>query len=223
MKTKYIAIATIILTTVFSATAFAATNEELFPRYEADYYKSGNASAYESGKIAMQGKIETVAFERKTENMSGLELEAAKRREEFDNTPITPGTLKQNAQRRRDAANMKEAAAASWSKQNTQLPKNAVIVTQEIDPSTKKPGKVTNVTPVYDNGTTLTLEMEVAPIQQQQRDTDSIKAEIEQMQKQDEERNAPQKVNGVIMNTVPLPIINNTQINRIISIIDALK
>lgn len=223
MKTKYIAIVAIVFTVAFSATAFSASNEELFPRYEADYYKSGNASAYESGKIAMQGKIETVTFEHSTENMSDFEVEAAKRREEFDNTPITPGMLKQNAQRRRDAANMKEAAAVAWTEKNTRLPQNSGAVAAETVSAAQKPAKATNVTPVNGDRTILTPDMEVAPQKVEQRDTDSIKAEIEQMQKKDEERNASQKVNGVIMNTVPLPIINNTQINRIISIIDALK
>ena len=40
--------------------AFAGDNTKLFPRYEADYYKTGNPSAIASGQIAMQGKPEEI-------------------------------------------------------------------------------------------------------------------------------------------------------------------
>ena len=42
--------------------AFAGDNAELFPRYEADYYRSGNPSAIASGQIAMQGKPEEIVL-----------------------------------------------------------------------------------------------------------------------------------------------------------------
>ncbi len=42
--------------------AFAGDNSKLFPRYEADYYRSGNPSAIASGQIAMQGKPEEIAL-----------------------------------------------------------------------------------------------------------------------------------------------------------------
>ena len=42
--------------------AFAGDNSKLFPRYEADYYRTGNPSAIASGQIAMQGKPEEIVL-----------------------------------------------------------------------------------------------------------------------------------------------------------------
>lgn len=42
--------------------AFAGDNSKLFPRYEADYYRTGNPSAIASGQIAMQGRPEEIAL-----------------------------------------------------------------------------------------------------------------------------------------------------------------
>ena len=44
--------------------AFAGDNSELFPRYEADYYKTGNPSAIASGQIAMQGRPEEIVLKK---------------------------------------------------------------------------------------------------------------------------------------------------------------
>ncbi len=44
--------------------AFAQDNTKLFPRYEADYYRTGNASAIASGQIAMQGRPEEIVLKK---------------------------------------------------------------------------------------------------------------------------------------------------------------
>lgn len=44
--------------------AFAGNNSKLFPRYEADYYRSGHPSAIASGQIAMQGKSEEIVLKK---------------------------------------------------------------------------------------------------------------------------------------------------------------
>ncbi|MDO4952990.1 MAG: hypothetical protein Q4E34_04095 [Synergistaceae bacterium] len=55
----------IICAAMLSGTAvFAGDNAKLFPRYEANYYKSGNASAIASGQIAMQGRAEEIVLKK---------------------------------------------------------------------------------------------------------------------------------------------------------------
>ena len=44
--------------------AFAGDNSKLFPRYEADYYRTGNPSAIASGQIAMHGKPEEIILKK---------------------------------------------------------------------------------------------------------------------------------------------------------------